>query len=112
LADACAELQALYELGLHALWSVYESPSCSLVDALAFRWVALDVARRILRTAHQALGAVGLCDEHDLTISTLTVRGRLRLPYHLGRTMSELVASAERVGFDSLYTPTDAVLAG
>jgi hypothetical protein len=112
LADACAELQGLYELGLQALWSVYESPSCSLADSLALRGATLDIARRVLRTAHQVLGAVGLCDEHDLTIITLAIQARLRLPYDLGRSMSELAATAQRVGFDSLFTPPDTVLPG
>jgi hypothetical protein len=56
--------------------------------------------------------AVGLCDEHDLTIITLTIQARLRLPYDLGRSMSELAATAQRVGFDSLFTPADTVLPG
>src|SRR5262249_34056385 len=63
LADAPSELQALYELALAALRGVHASPGTALVDALALRWAALDVTRRVLRTSHQVLGAVGMCDE-------------------------------------------------
>jgi hypothetical protein len=105
LADACSELQALYELALHALWSVYKSPASAQVDALALRWATIDVARRVMRTSHQVLGAVGLCDEHDLTIISFALQARLRLPYDLEATMTHLEHAVGLHGFDSLYTP-------
>jgi acyl-CoA dehydrogenase len=105
LADAGAELQALYELALHAVWSIHESPGSAVVDALALRWAALDVARRVLRCAHQVLGAVGLCDEHDLAIVTLTLQGHLRLPLDLEASLGALSDAVAEAGFDSLYTP-------
>jgi acyl-CoA dehydrogenase len=105
IADAGAELQGLYELGLHALWSVYESPSTALVDALAFRWATIDVARRVLRSTIQVMGAVGLCDEHDLAIITLALQGRLRLPSDLEASMAALQRAVAASGFDSIFTP-------
>jgi alkylation response protein AidB-like acyl-CoA dehydrogenase len=108
IADAGAELQALYELGLHALWSVYESPVTALVDALAFRWATLDIARRVLRIAHQVMGAVGLCDEHDLTVVHLALQARLRLPSDLDASMAALRHAVEQHGFDSIFTPVPA----
>ena len=68
LADAAAELEALYELALHATHSVHATPEAALVDTMALRWAALDIVRKVMRIAHQVLGAVGMCDEHDLTI--------------------------------------------
>jgi alkylation response protein AidB-like acyl-CoA dehydrogenase len=108
LADGCAELQALYELALQALWSTYESPgTTAVVDALALRWAALDIARRVLRLCHQVLGAVGLCDEHDMAIVTLGLQGRLRLPLDIEATLRALALRVESAGFDSLFTPTE-----
>jgi alkylation response protein AidB-like acyl-CoA dehydrogenase len=107
LADACAELQALYELALQALWSAYQSPAGAVVDALALRWAALDIGRRVLRTCHQVLGAVGLCDEHDLTIITLCLQGRLRLPVDLEASLDALADAVGKSGFDSLFTPLE-----
>jgi alkylation response protein AidB-like acyl-CoA dehydrogenase len=40
LADACSELQALYELGLFTMHRAYAAPGAAVVDALAFRWAA------------------------------------------------------------------------
>ncbi len=105
LADACSELQAVYELALHALWSIYESPATARVDALALRWATLDTARQVMRIAHQVLGAVGLCDEHDLTIISFALQARLRLPRDLSASMTALEQAAERDGFDSIYLP-------
>jgi alkylation response protein AidB-like acyl-CoA dehydrogenase len=105
LADASAELQALYELALHALVSVHRSPATAYVDALSLRWATQDIARRVLRWCHQVLGAVGLCDEHDLTIVTLTLQARLRLPLDLEATLDALALAVASDGFDSIYTP-------
>jgi hypothetical protein len=105
IADAGSELQALYELSLSTLWSTYKAPATARVDALALRWATLDIARRVLRIAHQVLGAVGLCDEHDLTVITLGVQARLRLPYDLGASMTHLEEAVARHGFDSIFTP-------
>ena len=112
LADACAELQALYELALDSLRSVYERPARARVDALALRWAALDIVRRVLRIAHQVMGAVGMCDEHDLAIITLALQARLRLPYDLDASMNALGQAVEPGGFDSIFTPTDTELVG
>ncbi len=105
LADACSELQALYELGLFTMHRVYAASDAALVDALAFRWAALDIVRRVLRITHQVMGAVGQCDEHDMPIITLTLQARLRLPLDLEASLDALAAAADRLGFDSIHTP-------
>jgi hypothetical protein len=106
LADAGSELQALYELALDSLHRVYVAPDSALVDALALRWAALDIVRRVLKISHQVLGAVGFCDEHDLTIVTLGAQARLRLPYDLESSLDHLAEAVDTWGFDSIFTPT------
>ena len=105
LADACSELQALYELALYSLHSAYQSPESSLVDALALRWAITDIGPRILRIAHQVLGAVGQCDEHDLSIITLALQARFRLPFGTEECLKQLATEVEHAGFDSLFPP-------
>jgi hypothetical protein len=83
----------------------YAAPDDALVDALAFRFAALDIVRRSLRTSHQVMGAVGQCDEHDMAIITLAVQGRLRLPHDLEASLTALAEAAHRLGFDSIHTP-------
>jgi acyl-CoA dehydrogenase len=105
LADACSELQALYELALYSLNSVYASPESALVDALALAWATAESGPRILRIAHQVLGAVGQCDEHDLSIITLTLQARLRLPFGAEACLRSLAAEVAQSGFESLFPP-------
>jgi alkylation response protein AidB-like acyl-CoA dehydrogenase len=103
LADASSELQALYELALYSLNSVYESPESALADALALKWATADSGSKILRIAHQVLGAVGQCDEHDLSIITLTLQARLRLPFGTEECLKQLAAEVGQSGFDNLF---------
>ena len=103
LADACSELQALYELALYTVHRAYDSHARSEVDALALRWAAVDIGQRVLRIAHQVFGAVGQCDEHDLAVITLALQGRFRLPFGPEAGLSRLAAEVGRLGFDSLF---------
>jgi hypothetical protein len=64
----------------------------------------------VLRSAHQVLGAVGLCDEHDLTVITLTLQARLRLPFDLEASLDALADAVAVTGFASIYTPVDAAI--
>ena len=105
LADACSELQALYELALYSLNSAYQSPESSLADALALRWAITETGPRILRISHQVLGAVGQCAEHDLSIITLALQARFRLPFGTEECLKQLAAEVEHSGFDSLFPP-------
>ena len=106
LADACSELQALYELALDSLHRVYVAPEAAIVDALALRWATLDAVRRVLKISHQVLGAVGFCDEHNLAIVTLVAQARLRLPTDLEASLDALADAVATHGFDSIFTPT------
>ena len=105
LADACAELQALYELALDTMHRIARGSPSALVDAVALRWSALEIVRRVLRISHQVLGAVGMCEEHDLSVITLTLQARLRLPTDLEACMTALVDAVDTWGFDSVFTP-------
>jgi hypothetical protein len=67
--------------------------------------------RRVLRTSHQVLGAVGFCDEHDLTIITLGLQARLRLPLDLEASLDQLADTVDTWGFDSIFTPTSRAFA-
>ena len=80
LADACSELA-----GALRARPRLAAPRVRIARDGAGRRarLALGGARhraRVLRIAHQVLGAVGFCDEHDLTIITLGLQARLRLP--------------------------------
>jgi len=103
LADAAAGADGLRELCHFSLWRLFADPDGSLVDALAVRLHALEVARVVLRTAQQLHGAAGLCDEYDVSVLARHIQPDLRLPFGSERTSTELVEAVSALGFASLF---------
>jgi hypothetical protein len=103
LADAAVAASGLRELALFTLWQLERAPGAALVDALALRTHALDVARPVLRTCQQLHGAAGVCDEYDISILCRHVQPVLRLPFGAERAAAELAAAVARSGFDGLF---------
>lgn len=102
LADLSGARSALAELASFTLSGLIDG-TATLADAWALRLTMLESAESILADAHQVLGAIGLCEEHDVVVIDRHLQGVLRRP--LGRTATN-VALAERVaaeGFDLLY---------
>jgi hypothetical protein len=98
LADASVAVAGLRELAHYTLWRR------TLVDALALRSHALDVARSVLRTTQQLHGAAGVCDEYDISVLIRLVQPALRLPWGAERTAEELAAAIARDGFEGLFS--------
>jgi alkylation response protein AidB-like acyl-CoA dehydrogenase len=97
LADASVAVAGLRELAHYTLWRP------TLVDTLALRAHALDVARSVLRTTQQLHGAAGVCDEYDISVLIRLVQPALRLPWGAERTAEELAGAIARDGFDGLF---------
>ncbi len=76
----------------------------AMADALALRVAALEAATEVFRIAHQLHGAIGFCDEHDLSILSRHVQPLLRLPLALEGTTQLLVDSIALAPFDSLFS--------
>jgi hypothetical protein len=103
IADATVAVQSLRELAHFTLWRLWAAPLDRLVDALALRTHALESAHGVLRTCHQLHGAIGFCDEHDLSILSRHAQPLLRLSAGLEATTERLMATIEHTGFDSLF---------
>ena len=103
IADATVAVQSLRELAHFTLWRLWVAPLDRLVDALALRVQALESAHAVLRTCHQLHGAIGFCDEHDLSILSRHAQPLLRLSAGLEATTEQLMAAIEHTGFDSLF---------
>jgi acyl-CoA dehydrogenase len=103
VADATVAVLGLEELAKYTLWRLFSEPRQALVDALALRVQALDAARLVLRTAHQLHGAIGFCDEHDLSVLSRHLQPLLRLPTDLEVTTARLLAAIDEVGFAGLF---------
>jgi Acyl-CoA dehydrogenase, C-terminal domain len=103
IADATVAVQSLRELAHFTLWRLWVAPRDRLVDALALRAQALESAHAVLRTSHQLHGAIGFCDEHDLSILSRHAQPLLRLSAGLEATTEQLMAAVDHTGFDSLF---------
>jgi hypothetical protein len=104
LADATVAVDGLRELARYTIWQVVCNPGDALVDGLAARLHAVDVAQPVLRLAQQLHGASGLCDEYDISLLVRHVQPALRLPVD-SENMSEVVFRAiEAQGFESLFS--------
>lgn len=104
LADTVAELYGLQSLAQFTLWRAVEHPHESMVDALALRWHAVDVARRSLRACQQVFGAIGLTYEHDLALIVAGLQPRLRMPWTQPETFDRFRRAVRSRGFSSTFS--------
>jgi acyl-CoA dehydrogenase len=81
IADASVAVRGLFELAKFTI-SRTESTAAQVrsADALVLRLKAADTARQVLRTAHQLLGALGFCDESDVSVLDRHTQPLIRLP--------------------------------
>jgi alkylation response protein AidB-like acyl-CoA dehydrogenase len=64
---------------------------------------AADVARDVLRCAHQLLGAIGFCDEHDVSVLDRHLQPALRLPHAAEALAEQLMPAVFDGTFESLF---------
>ncbi|MBW0101220.1 acyl-CoA dehydrogenase family protein [Pseudonocardia sp. KRD291] len=103
LADTTTSFQAFEELTKYTLWSVLSQQPGAAVDVLACRVAALEVAETVFRTSHQMHGAVGFCDEVDLSWLSRYSQPIRRLPWGLSQTRSRLLQTMTDVPFTGLH---------
>ena len=99
LADACSELQALYELALYSLNSVYEFAESALADALTLSGHRGQRAEDPQDRAHQVPENKLVMHQHHPSIITLTLQARLRLPFGIEECLRRLADEVEQSGF-------------
>jgi hypothetical protein len=102
IADIAVALDGLEELALHAWWLVRQA-AARPADLLALRVQMLESANIVLSNAHQVLGAMGLCEEHDLTVIDRHLQSVLHRPAGLIASTDLLARSIAREGFDGIY---------
>ena len=105
IADASVALRGLDELARFTSWRIeVADPAKGAADALALRLHAVDTARSVLRTCHQMLGAIGFCDEHDVSVLDRHLQPLLREPCS-GETLAMRLVPAVRSGaFETLFS--------
>jgi acyl-CoA dehydrogenase len=81
VADASVAVRGLCELAKYTITRTESAPAqVRSADALILRLKAGDTARQVLRTAHQLLGALGFCDESDVSVLDRHTQSLIRLP--------------------------------
>ncbi len=100
VADATVSVRGLEELAKFTVWRLGADAGSAaspvgMADALALRLYAADTARTVFRTCHQLYGALGFCDETDLSMLDRHTQPLLRHPQSAER-MAELLVGSER----------------
>jgi hypothetical protein len=95
VADAAVALRGLEELAKFTTWHLTTAPPAERrAAALALRLHAVGVATAVLRACHQFYGAVGFCDETDLSVIDRHLQPVIRYPRSPDRLAEDLVAAA------------------
>lgn len=105
IADASVKLRGLDELARYTSWRLAAAdPAKRHADAIALRLHAADAARSVMRTCHQMLGAIGFCDEHDVSVIDRHLQPLLREPCS-GESLATRLVPAVRTGaFETLFS--------
>jgi acyl-CoA dehydrogenase len=105
VADAVVAHRGLDELATFTIWRLATaSLAARVADAIALRLHADDVAVQVLRSCHQMFGAIGFCDEHDVSVLDRHMQSLLRLPYSAEALADRLVPAVSAGELESLFT--------
>lgn len=105
VADAAVAVRGLHELAKYTLSRPKSIPGQMLsADALVLRLKAADTARQVLRTAHQLLGALGFCDESDISVLDRHTQPLIRLPLSPEALALRLIPDVREGSFETLFS--------
>jgi len=102
LADLSGARSSLAELAAYTLSRLVDG-TATMADAWALRLTMIESAEQVLADSHQVLGAIGLCEEHDVTVIDRHLQGTLRRPFGRAATNAALAERVAAEGFDLLY---------
>jgi hypothetical protein len=103
LADAEVERAGVEMLAKYTLWSIQAGLPEATDDALALRMAALEAAELVFRVAHQLHGAMGFCDETQLSWLSRYSQPLRRHPLGLSATRTALTKRLGRHGLTGLF---------
>ena len=105
VADAAVAVRGLYELAKYTI-SRPENTAAQVrsADALILRFKAAETARQVLRTSHQLLGALGFCDESDVSVLDRHTQPLIRSPLSAEALSQRLIADVRDGYFETLFT--------
>ncbi|WP_156685890.1 acyl-CoA dehydrogenase family protein [Mycobacterium sp. Marseille-P9652] len=104
VADAAVAVRGLHELAKFTIARPESTPTQVVsADALVLRLKACDTARQVLRTSHQLLGALGFCDESDVSVLDRHTQPLIRLPLGAEALALRLVPDVPNGAFETLF---------
>jgi hypothetical protein len=105
LADAAVAARGLHELAKYTISRIESAPAqVRSADALILRLKAGETARQVLRAAHQLLGALGFCDESDVSVLDRHTQSLIRLPVSTEVLATRLLPGIRDGGFETLFS--------
>jgi acyl-CoA dehydrogenase len=105
IADAAVAARGLHELAKYTISRGESVPAqVRSADALILRLKAAETARQVLRTAHQLLGALGFCDESDVSVLDRHTQPLIRLPAGTEELALRLLPGVRDGGFETLFS--------
>jgi acyl-CoA dehydrogenase len=105
IADAAVAARGLHELAKYTISRIESVPAqVRSADALILRLKAGETARQVLRTAHQLLGALGFCDESDVSVLDRHTQSLIRLPVSTEVLALRLLPCVRDGGFETLFS--------
>ena len=105
VADASVAVRGLHELAKYTICRPESTPeSVHSADALVLRFKAADTARQVLRTSHQLLGALGFCDESDVSVLDRHTQPLIRLPLSAEEIGLRLISDVGDGSLETLFS--------
>jgi acyl-CoA dehydrogenase len=105
VADAAVAARGLHELAKYTVSRIESVPAqVRSADALILRLKAGETARQVLRAAHQLLGALGFCDESDVSVLDRHTQPLIRLPVSTEVLAMRLLPGIRDGGFETLFS--------
>jgi hypothetical protein len=105
IADASVAARGLHELAKYTISRSESAPAqIRSADALVLRLKAAETARQVFRTAHQLLGALGFCDESDVSVLDRHTQPLIRLPVGTEVLALRLLPAVRDGGLETLFS--------
>jgi len=105
VADAAVAVRGLHELAKYTISRPESLPmQVHSADALVLRLKASDTARHVLRTSHQLLGALGFCDESDVSVLDRHTQPLIRLPLGAEGLAHRLIPGVPAGSLETLFS--------
>jgi hypothetical protein len=105
VADASVAVRGLHELAKYTISRAESVPvQAYSADALVLRYKAADTARQVLRASHQLLGALGFCDESDVSVLDRHTQPLIRLPLGAEALALRLVPAVPDGSLETLFS--------